>query len=220
MASLRQPVTRYPVGGWGALVDRMAAHARRLGVRIETGARIDQVPQNGPVIVATSLDAARTLLADESLRWESGRAVLLDVAARPSRKDQCVTFDLQEGGFVERFSAQDASLAPAGQALLQGAMPLHAGESKAAGLARLESLFDLCAPQWRSRLTWRRDQTGAGRTGALDLPGTTWRVRPAIDRGDHVYLAGDAVAAPGLLCEVPIRSALIAARLATNSHTR
>ena len=41
-----------------------------------------------------------------------------------------------------------------------------------------------------------------GRTGALDLPGKTWRDRPAIDRGDGVFLAGDMVAAPGCLSEI------------------
>ncbi|GAA2120373.1 NAD(P)-binding protein [Actinomadura napierensis] len=216
VASWRQPVTRYPVGGWGALVDRMAARARHLGVRIETGVRVDAVPTAGPVIVATSLDAARALLGDESLRWESGRCVLMDVALRPSRTDQCVTFDLQEGGFVERFGAQDPSLAPPGETLLQGSMPLRADESKTRGMTRLEALYDLCAPGWRDRLTWRRDQLAAGRTGALDLPGTRWRDRPAISRGGRTYLAGDAVAAPGLLAEVSVNSALIAARLATD----
>ncbi len=52
----------------------------------------------------------------------------------------------------------------------------------------------------------------SGRTGALDLPGRTWRDRPAIDRGDGVFLAGDMVAAPGLLGEVAFASAVEAAR--------
>ncbi len=47
-----------------------------------------------------------------------------------------------------------------------------------------------------------------GRTGAVDLPGTSWRDRPAVDRGDGVYLVGDQVAAPGLLAEVSFNSAL------------
>ena len=42
------------------------------------------------------------------------------------------------------------------------------------------------------------------RSGALDMPGTTWRDRPAVDRGDGVFLAGDMVAAPGLLAEVSL----------------
>jgi hypothetical protein len=64
----------------------------------------------------------------------------------------------------------------------------------------------------RERETWRRRQVMDGRTGALDMPGTTWRDRPAIDRGDGVFLAGDMVAAPGLLAEVAWSSAIGAAR--------
>ena len=55
---------------------------------------------------------------------------------------------------------------------------------------------------------------GRPQTGALDHPGTTWRDRPAIDRGDGVFLAGDTVAAPGLLSEVSWASATEAAGLA------
>ncbi len=47
-----------------------------------------------------------------------------------------------------------------------------------------------------------------GRTGAIDMPGTTWRDRPAIDRGDGVFLCGDQVAADGCLGEVSVASAI------------
>jgi hypothetical protein len=58
-------------------------------------------------------------------------------------------------------------------------------------------------------------------TGALDLPGTAWRDRPQVDRGNGVYLVGDMVAAPGLLTEVSFNSALAAvAFTATLSHWR
>jgi hypothetical protein len=53
-----------------------------------------------------------------------------------------------------------------------------------------------------------------GRSGALDFPGTTWRERPAIDRGDGIFLCGDQVAAPGCLSEVSFGSAIEAGTLA------
>ena len=115
---------------------------------------------------------------------------------------------------IERFTSQDSTLAPAGYALLQAEIPLHTDESKADGVRRLESLFDLAFPEWRPRITWRRDQIANNRTGALDLPGQTWRDRPAIDRGDNRYLIGDSVASPGLLAEVSIHSAIRASSLA------
>jgi hypothetical protein len=68
---------------------------------------------------------------------------------------------------VERYTASDKSLAPAGEELIQAQMP-----------------------------------------------GLTWRERPAIDRGDGVYLAGDMVAAPGCLSEIAWASAIEASKLA------
>jgi hypothetical protein len=56
-----------------------------------------------------------------------------------------------------------------------------------------------------------------GRSGPLDHPGKSWRDRPAVERGDGVYLAGDMVAAPGLLSEVAWASAVEAGRLAAES---
>ncbi|MFS1301570.1 NAD(P)-binding protein [Streptosporangium longisporum] len=214
------PAPRYVTGGWGRVVDRMAIHARGLGVRIETGSRVDALPEDTPVIVATSLDAARTLLGDGSLRWESGRAVLLDLGLRASSDDLFLVSDLDEGGFLERYSLPDPSLAPAGHSLCQLQMPLREGENKDGAIARAERVADLGLPGWRERTTWRREAVCNGRTGALDLPGTSWRDRPAIDRGDGVWLAGDSVAAPGLLSEVSSNSALAAAASALRAVGR
>ena len=124
---------------------------------------------------------------------------------------------MDDGGFVERFSTPDPSLAPAGHSLVQGMMPVAAGETRAGAVARLESTLDLGQPGWRDRVEWRREAGARGRTGALDLPGQTWRDRPAIERGDGVWLIGDSVAAPGLLCEVSVNSALMAARSAVGA---
>jgi hypothetical protein len=93
-------------------------------------------------------------------------------------------------------------------------MPLRPGESADDGERRLEALLDASFRDWRERVAFRRRQLLDGRSGALDLPGTSWRDRPAIDRGDGVYLCGDSVAAPGLLSDPAVTSALQAARLA------
>jgi hypothetical protein len=88
------------------------------------------------------------------------------------------------------------------------------GAGSAAGVAAAEALLELGVPGWRGRTAWRRDAVARGRTGAVDLPGTTWRDRPAVRQGDGVFLAGDQVAAPGLLSEVSFTSAVQAADLA------
>jgi hypothetical protein len=216
------PGVRYVVGGWGNLVDRLAERAVSLGVRIETGARVDALP-DAPVIVATGLDAAARLLGDASLTTDthgapraSGRTALLDLGLRPATgrrsRDAFVVSDADHAGWLERFSLADRRLAPRRHALVQLQMPITPTENRAAGTGRLEALADLALPGWRDRVEWRRDGLAERRTGALDLPGTTWRDRPAVDRGDGVFLAGDMVAAPGLLSEVSYASAVAAAR--------
>lgn len=212
------PEAHYPRGGWATVIDRMAARAWNLGVRMETLSRVDTLPTDTPVVVATSLDAARRLLADDSLTWPSGRTALIDLAVRTRRGDAFAVSDLDSTGWIERFTAQDRTLAPAGEQLIQGQIPLAPGESRAVGIARAEQLLDLAFAGWRDRVTWRREAVAGGRTGAVDHPGTSWRDRPAIDRGDGVYLAGDQVAAPGVLSEVSFNSALTAVSLALGSR--
>jgi phytoene dehydrogenase-like protein len=236
-AAALPPEATFPRGGWSRLVDRMASYASALGVRIETAARLESVPEDTPVVVATTLEAARLLLDDDSLHWTGGRTALLDLAlsantgtgagrggrlgrGRKSGRgvggDAFVVSDLDAPGWLERYTAQDPTLAPAGEQLLQGQFPIGPDEAKSDGIARAEGLLDLGFPGWRERTVWRRDSLATGRTGAVDPPGTTWRDRPAIDQGrDHgLYLAGDQVAAPGVLSEVSFTSGIQAARLA------
>jgi len=212
-----RPKPRYMIGGWGSLVAGLAGRARQLGVRIETGHHVASLP-SGPVIVATDLPAARRLLADDSLQWEGARTALLDVGLRALPGDPFVVSDLDEAGWVERFTAPDPSLAPAGHSLLQAQVGLRPGESLETGVARIERLLDQSYAQWRTREVWRRRSVVDGKSGALDLPGTSWRGRPAIRRGDGVFLAGDMVAAPGLLSEVAFNSALEASVLALRTY--
>jgi phytoene dehydrogenase-like protein len=208
-----RPPARFIVGGWSMLVAALERHARSLGVDIVTGERVDSLPEP-PVIVALELCDARRLLDDETLDWPSGRTVCLDLGLRERRGDPWVVSDLESSGWIERYSAQDRSLAPDGEQLVQAQMPIRPEESVDDGAARLERLLDASLEGWRERVTWRRRQLMDGRSGALDLPGTTWRDRPAVDRGDGVFLCGDQVAAPGCLSEVSFASAIEAGTLA------
>lgn len=172
------------------------------------------------MIVATELTEARDLLDDPLLEWTSGHAVCLDLALSRRRGDPFVVVDLQEAGWIERYTAVDPSLAPAGEELLQSQMPIKPGESADAATERLGRLLDASFPEWRQRERWRRRQVMEGRTGALDFPGRSWRDRPAIDRGDGVFLAGDMVAASGCLSEIAWSSAVEASRLAVAASTQ
>jgi putative NAD(P)-binding protein len=210
------PTARYLLGGWGAMIGALEARARQLGVAIELGHPVEALP-SAPTIVATELRQARELLGDESLEWPSGRTVCIDLGLEHRRGDPFIVSDLDEAGWIERFSAPDPSLAPDGEELVQAQMPIRPGESVDQAALRLERLLDASLPDRSRRQTWHRRQVMEGRTGPLDHPGKTWRDRPVVDRGDGVYLAGDMVAAPGLLSEVAWASGVEAGRLAAAS---
>jgi phytoene dehydrogenase-like protein len=208
------PKVRYVVGGWGMLVDRLAVHARQIGVRIETGSVVDRLPAP-PVILALPLARASALLSDPTLRWTGTRTVLVDLGMQRRDRDPFILSDLDASGWVAVYSKPDPSLAPRHHQLVQCQAGLRPGETLDEGVARIEQLLDLAYPRWRERETWRRRMAVEDETGALDLPGSTWRDRPASDRGDGVHVVGDMTAAPGLLSEVSFNSAVEAvARLA------
>jgi phytoene dehydrogenase-like protein len=213
------PTARYLVGGWSALVASLEERIRRLGVEVETGHRVEAMP-DGTTIVATELEHARELTGESSLEWPSGNTVCLDLGLEQRRGDPFLVSDLDQAGWIERFSAPDPSLAPDGEELVQAQMPVRPGESADQAGLRLDRLLDASLPNWRERETWRRRQVMEARTGPLDYPGTSWRDRPAIDRGDGVFLAGDMVAAPGLLSEVSWAGAIEASRLALEAAAR
>ena len=212
LMSVPTPV-RYPIGGWSTLVSSLERRVRELGVDVQTGSRVDSLPET-PVIVATELGQARELLGDDSLTWKSGNTVCMDIGLRERRGDPAIVSDMDESGWIGRYSTTNPSIAPDGEELIQAQMPIRPGETTEQTALRLERLLDVGLVDWRERETWRRRQVMDGRSGALDMPGTTWRDRPAVDRGDGVFLAGDMVAAPGLLAEVSWASAVEASRLA------
>lgn len=203
------PAVHRVVGGWSALVDRLARQARELSVEIECGRALEALP-SPPVILAVELPDAAKLLGKD-LWWQSGGCVALDVGIEHRRGDPPTILDLDHGVLVQ---AQYPSAAPEGHRLYQAHAGVRPGEPPDDGLGRIEEVLDHAFSRWRERLAWRRQMTVTGRTGALDYPGTTWRDRPSIEQGDGVFLAGDMVAADGLLSEVSFNSALEASRLA------
>ncbi|MDQ2648924.1 MAG: FAD-dependent oxidoreductase, partial [Actinomycetota bacterium] len=186
-----------------------------LGVRIERGTKVESLEEldvdPATVVLALAPGAARRLLADDSLRPESPRVALLDVGLTSRRGDPYIVSDLDEGAFVDRFTAVDRTLAPAGHELVQVSVGMRPHESLEAAEDRIEALLDLSFVGWRDRTTWRRRAAVSESTGALDLPGTTWRDRQPVRHSSGAWLAGDWVAAPGHLAEVSCASAIEAA---------
>lgn len=206
------PKARYATGGWGALVAALERGARERGVAIETGVRVRELP-GGATVVATELPDAARLLGDETIGWSGGATVALDLGLTRRRGTPFVVWDLDEAGWIERFTACDRSLAPDGEELVQAQLPIRPGERAEEAEGRLEALLDAGLGEgWRERTTFRRRMVLDDRSGAVDHPGTSWRDRPAVDRGGGRFLAGDAVAAPGLLSDPAVTSAIAAAR--------
>ena len=209
------PTVRYIPGGWGTLSERLGARARSLGVRIELGAPVDAVP-DGPTILAVPIERAAELLDDANLIPTGTRTALLDLGLE-GKTPPLLASDFDESGWVETYSLPDPTLAPPGHHLVQTQKGLRPGESLDEGIGRVEALLDATYGGWREQEVWRRRSRVEHSTGALDLPGRTWRDRPPVDRGDGVYLVGDMVAAPGLLAEVSFNSALAAVAAFTDS---
>src|SRR4029077_1240026 len=135
---------------WGSMIGTLEARARRLGVEIETGHPVDALPEP-PVIVATELGQAQDLPGDDSLSCPAGRTVCVDLGLEHRRGDPFVVSDLDEAGWVERFSAADSSLAPDGEELLQAQLPIRPDESTDQVGLRLERLLDASFSGWRER---------------------------------------------------------------------
>jgi len=213
-----RPAARYVVGGWSALVGRMAVHARERGVQVELGAPVDAagldgLTAGGPVILALEPGAARRLLGDAVAVPEPRRVALLDVGLRRPHRgaDPYLIVDLDESAFSTRVSAVVPALAPDGCDLVQTSVGMGTDEELDAAEARLEALYDATMDGWRERVAWRRRAAARDATGAVDLPGTTWRDRQPVTLADGLWLAGDWVASPGHLAEASATSAVTAA---------
>ena len=210
-----------PARRLGEVIDRMAARAWNLGVRMETLSRVDTLPTDAPVVVATSLDAARRLLGDDSLTWtERPYRARRPRRAHPARRR------------LRRLRPGRARLArtvhrpgprprPRGRTARPGADP----DRPARDARPTASPAPSSCSTWASRAGASASPGGArpSRT-AVPAPSTcpapAGGTGPPIDRGDGVYLAGDQVAAPGVLSEVSFNSALTAGLPRPSAGTR
>jgi hypothetical protein len=172
------------------------------------------------VILAVDPPAARRLLRESRLQSHGPRVALLDVGLVAQHGDPNIVLDLDEAAFVNRFTAVDRTLAPEHHSLIQAMIGLRPDESLDHGVGRIERILDTGYRDWRAREVWRRRAVVSESTGALHLPGSTWRDRPAIRHSEQLWLAGDWVAAPGHLAEVSCASAVAAALGARTMLTR
>ena len=201
---------RYVAGGWSALVGLLAERAGGLGAQIRAQKPVPALPA-GPTILATSLAAARQLTGDGSLTWPSARVATVDLGLRVDGGPAWFrVIDLDDRIYAARYSLADPTLAPPGHELIQIAAACAPRERKPDAERRVQRLLDQSWPGWRAAVRWHRSAIRTHCTGAVDLPGTTWRDRPAVSRGSTLMVATDQSAAPGLLAEAGIAAAQLA----------
>jgi hypothetical protein len=179
---------------------------------------------DAPTIVATRLSVASRLF-ERPLLWPGARTALVDIVAtrRPGWPSVVadVRSDLSTCCMIERETAVEPRLLGGdGVDLFQAQLGIGSNVGTAAGVGRIEDALDVAVTGWRERVVWRRGHVVVDSTGAVDPPGASWRDRPGIDQRDDQFLAGDAVAAPGMLSEVAVNSGLHAARLALAARRR
>ena len=215
------PTARYLIGGWSALVASLEGRVRRSsGSRSRPATRVEALP-DGPTIVATELEQARELLGDDSLEWPSGNTVCLDLGLSRRRGDPFVVSDLDEAGWIERFSAPDPSLAPDGEELVQAQMPVRPGESAEPGGAAPRA----AARRLAARLARARDLAPTTGDGAHAPARSTTRARAgATGRRSTAATASSSPATwsprPDCSPRFPGPSAVEASRLALEAAAR
>jgi hypothetical protein len=136
------------------------------------------------------------------------KVVAISCSLRPSRVRKTRTARW-EGGSRARASSMSHPC-PARARPHPDRRRLRPRERKTDAERRVQRLLDQAWPGWRAAVRWRRSSMRTHCTGAIDLPGTTWRDRPAISRSNTLAVATDQSAAPGLLAEAAITAAKLA----------
>jgi phytoene dehydrogenase-like protein len=203
-------------GRWS--LDRLATHARSVGVEIRLSHHVAELPE-APVVVATPPRVAERLLERE-IPFRGTSVAILDAGVAGLVKAPFATMDLDERTYVARYSAADDSLAPAGAELIQTSTPVRDGEPREQAARRAREALGRVVSDWEERCLWQRANVVVGGTGAVDRPDFPFESRPEIGQGDGIFLAGDYVQAPGMLSEVAWASGCKAGVLAAAFRQR
>ncbi|MCH7697682.1 MAG: NAD(P)/FAD-dependent oxidoreductase [Chloroflexi bacterium] len=229
--------------GWQTLVDGVQAQAVEAGARIETGASVLSVEQEGPaitvlledgrlyrtstVILATPPKTAAELLgaagADLSSRAEAAepvRVATLDVGlSETPRPDARFVLGIDQPLYLSIHSGV-GNLSPPGGTMLHVAKYLGDDTTGAKDVEReLEGFLDLAQPGWRDVLVEHRFLPNLIVVNALATAGTGGlRGRPDVATDvKGVHLAGDWVGGEGWLVDASLASAKRAASAALES---
>ncbi len=234
----------YLDNGWQSIIDQLCARADQLGVQRRAGGRVSAVETRNDsvsgvlfsdgtrmeadvVVLATTLDQARTLLPSSSVAAAPAinrpttpvRAACLDVAlSKLPRPKRWFVLGYDEPLYCSVHS-RFARLGPPGSALIHAAVYLGPGESPEQVRPRLEALLDQVQPTWRKFVVHSRYLGNMEVASAVDeaaVGGTNGRPSPEIGSPSGLYVCGDWVGPEGMLADAAAASARQAARLAAS----
>jgi phytoene dehydrogenase-like protein len=218
------PGVRYLRGGWQSLVDALVARAEAAGASLRTRTAVrglhreaggwtlalDEETLHAEILVvaAGGPDAVAKLLGEAAPAAPGPAAELsvLDLGLRNlPRRTRRFALGVDEPTYLSRHSPPDHR---------DGVLLSLAGYEREPREA-LEALADTVQPGWRDRLSFDRFLPRMVAVSAVATPAAGGLAgRPAVDRGDGLYLAGDWVGPEGWLVDAAISSGAAAAAAA------
>jgi len=222
------PGVRYLRGGWQQLVDALAAKAEAAGATLRTRAAVRGL-QRGPegwevaldketvradvVVLAAGGPEAVAKLLGEQVPAPPGPAAelsVLDLGLRSlPRRSRRFALGVDKPTYLSRHSP------PEHRDGVLLTLASYARESRQA----LEDLADAVQPGWREQATLERFLPRMVAVSATPTPaGGGLAGRPAVDRGEGLYLAGDWVGGEGWLVDSALASGAAAAAAALRSE--
>jgi phytoene dehydrogenase-like protein len=218
------PGVRYLRGGWQQLVDALVARAEREGVAMRTRAGVRLLDQEEGgwtaaldeetlhaevlVLAAGGPEAVAKLLGEKAPAAPGPAAELsvLDLGLRRlPRRTRRFALGIDAPTYLSRHSPPDH---PDG-------VLLSLADYTRAPRQVLEAMADVVQPGWRRQLLFDRFLPRMVAVSAVPTPATGGLAgRPAVDRGEGLYLAGDWVGPEGWLVDAAISSGAAAAAAA------
>ncbi len=221
------PGVRYLRGGWQSLVDALAAAAERAGASLRTGAGVrglererdgwalaldEETLRADAVVVAAGGPADFAKLLGERAPQAPGPAAeisSLDLGLeRMPRRTRRFALGIDTPSYLSRHSPPDH----------RDGVLLSLGGYARQPRAELEAFADCVQPGWREVVKLERFLPRMTPITALATPASGGLAgRPAVDRGEGLFLAGDWLGPEGWLVDAALASGAAAAAAALRS---
>jgi phytoene dehydrogenase-like protein len=220
------PGVRYIRGGWQTLVDALAARAGEAGAAVRTRAGVRALRRDGEawvaeldegslradvvVVAAGEPDRFAAILGEDAppAPGPAAEVSTLDLGLESlPRRGRRFALGIDDPSYLSRHSEPDH----------RDGVLLSLASYARQPRAELERLADVVQPGWRERVKLERFLPRMVPVSAIPAPGGGLAGRPAVDRGDGLYLAGDWVGPTGWLVDAALASGAAAAAAALSA---